>query len=84
VPETEPRRRVVSLDWQLVIHFHRVSEVLDRSILRGKTRSVKGEISLVFLNRDLELLEMPDSIAAIHRVWRCGAVKDKARDPPGL
>lgn len=40
---------------------HRV--ILDQSIVRGKTRSIKAEITLVFLNRDLKLREMPTHIA---------------------
>ncbi|MBT8452364.1 MAG: YbgC/FadM family acyl-CoA thioesterase [Deltaproteobacteria bacterium] len=47
-----------------VVEYTQHRLVLDQSIVRGKTRSVKGEISLVFLNRDLELREMPDMIAA--------------------
>lgn len=40
---------------------HRV--ILDQSIVRGKTRSIKAKITLVFLNRDLKLREMPTHIA---------------------
>jgi tol-pal system-associated acyl-CoA thioesterase len=38
--------------------------VLDQSIMLGKTRSIKAAITLVFLNRDLELREIPTNITA--------------------
>ncbi len=38
--------------------------VLDQSIMLGKTRSIKAKITLVFLNRDLVLDEIPANIAA--------------------
>lgn len=38
--------------------------ILEQSILLGQTRSIKATITLVFLNRDLGLCEIPGNIAA--------------------
>jgi tol-pal system-associated acyl-CoA thioesterase len=47
---------------------HRV--ILDQSVTRGETQSIKAQITLVFLNRDLQLRETPADIAAwLEETW---------------
>ena len=44
--------------------------ILDQSILRGDTPSVKAKISLVFLNSDLVLGEIPPNVASwLKETW---------------